>query len=287
MEAGMSSPNDNSVKDSWQGAVAERWVQEQKRLDEMMRPFGQAAQMTLAAASGEWVLDIGCGAGTTSFELAQTVGASGGVVGLDISEPLLQHARERAAAAGATNVQFVLADAANHRFERAFDALYSRFGVMFFTDPVGAFNNLHGALHSSGRLAFVCWQDLERNPWARLPLMAARSAAPNTPVPAIIQPGQPGPFAFGDQEYVSDSLRAAGFRHVDITAFERQVHMGSTAQDAADFCMLVGPASRIANEADPSLTPKIHAAVVKALEAFETPRGVLVDAATYVVSSRA
>jgi SAM-dependent methyltransferase len=283
----MSEPNDNTIRDAWRGAVAERWVQEQARLDEMMAPFGQAAQMTLAAVSGEWVLDVGCGAGTTSFELAHSVGPTGGVFGIDISEPLLEHAQVRAGAAGVSNVQFVLADAANHRFERGFDALYSRFGVMFFSDPVGAFNNLHGALNSSGRVAFVCWQDLERNPWAHLPLAAARSAAPNIPVPQIIQPGQPGPFAFGDQDYVNDSLRAAGFRHVDITAFERPLHLGSTAEDAADFCMLVGPASRLAAEADPSQVPQIRKAVLELLQPFATPRGVWVDASTYVVSARA
>jgi SAM-dependent methyltransferase len=283
----MSSPNDNSVKESWQGAVADRWVQEQPRLDEMMRPFGQAALMTLAATSGEWVLDVGCGAGTTSLELAHNVGASGGVYGIDISEPLLTHARERAAAAAVNNLQFVLADAATHRFERGFDALFSRFGVMFFSDPVGAFNNLHGALQSGGRLAFVCWQDLERNPWAHLPLMAARSAAPVLPLPLLIQPGQPGPFAFGDLEYVNDSLRAAGFRHVDITAFERPLHLGSSAQDAADFCMRIGPASRLAAEADASEINKIHEAVLEAIQPFASTRGVWLEAATYVVSARA
>ena len=281
----MSSLNDNSVKESWQGAAA--WANEQARLDEMSRPFGQAAQMTLAAASGEWVLDVGCGAGTTSFELADSVGSTGGVYGIDISEPLLQHARERAAASGVGNVHFVLGDASNHRFERGFHALFSRFGVMFFRDPVGAFNSLHGALHSSGRLAFVCWQDFERNPWAHLPLTAARAAAPNLPLPQLVQPGQPGPFAFGDLEYVNDTLRAAGFRHVDITAFERPMHLGSSARDAADFCMRIGPASRLAADASADEAQRIHEAVLEAIEPFATARGVWIDAATYVVSARA
>ena len=267
----MSSPNDNSANDAWQGRAADPWLQEQARLDELSRPFGHAAQMTLAATSGEWILDIGCGAGSTSFELGQHVGPTGGVCGIDISEPLLEQARERAATSGASNVHFVLADAAQHRFERGFDALYSRFGVMFFADPVGAFNNLHGALHSAGRLAFVCWQDLARNPWAHLPLAAARAAAPTAPIPKSAQPGQPGPFALGDHEYLNDSLRAAGFRHVDITAFERQMHLGSSAEDAADFCMRIGPASRVATEAGAALTPKIRDAILQALEPFASP----------------
>jgi len=277
----------DSVKESWQGAAADRWVEEQARLDEMSLAFGQAAQMTLAATSGEWVLDVGCGAGTTSFEIAQSVGPSGGVYGIDISEPLLQYARKRAAISGVSNVQLVLADAATHRFERGFDALYSRFGVMFFTDPVAAFNNLHGALHSSGRLAFVCWQDFERNPWAHLPLRAARAAAPSAPLPKLVQPGQPGPFAFGDHDYINDTLRAAGFRQVDITAFERPMHLGTTAEDAASFCMRIGPASRLAADADPSEAPKIQEAVRKAIEPYATAKGVWLEAATYVVSARA
>jgi SAM-dependent methyltransferase len=283
----MSSPKDDTGKDAWKGATAERWVKEQVRLDELMKPFGQAAQMTLAAARGEWLLDVGCGAGTTSLELAEAVGPAGGVCGIDISEPLLERARERAAASGLGNMQWVLADAATHRFERGFDALFSRFGVMFFSDPVSAFSNLRDALQPSGRLAFVCWQELERNPWAHLPLVAARSASPDLPVPAILQPGQPGPFAFGDQDYVNDSLRAAGYRHVDITAFERQVMLGMNAEDAADFCLQVGPASRVVADAEPSVAAAVRGALVAALALHESPRGVWLDASTYVVGARA
>ena len=243
--------------------------------------------MTLAAASGERILDVGCGAGTTSLELAEAVGASGGVYGIDISQPLLERARERAAAASVEHLQFVQADAAAHRFERAFDALYSRFGVMFFPDPVAAFSNLHDALYATGRLAFVCWQELERNPWMHKPLLAARAAAPELSVPDMFQPGQPGPFAFGDQDYVSDSLRAAGFRHVDITAFERPVNLGPTVEEAADYCMFIGPAARLISDASPALKEQVRASIIESLTPYQTPRGILLDAATFVVSARA
>jgi ubiquinone/menaquinone biosynthesis C-methylase UbiE len=283
----MASSDHNSTKEAWQGAAAERWVQEQARFDELLKPFGQAASTTLAAVSGEWILDVGCGAGTTSLELAQSVGPQGGVYGIDISEALLDRARERAAAQGASNTRWVLADASTHRFERGFDALYSRFGVMFFTNPVDAFSHLRAALQPSGRIAFVCWQELERNPWANKPLTAAHSVAPHLPMPTLIQPGQPGPFAFGDQDYLNDTLRAAGFRHVDITPFERPVHLGSTAEDAAEYCLFFSPASRLADSADEALRQSMRAAVARALGAHETSRGVLADAATYVVSARA
>lgn len=283
----MSSSNENNLNDLWQGSAAARWLSEQVRLDELLKPFGQAAQMTLAATSGEWIVDVGCGAGTTSFELAEIVGPSAGVYGIDISEPLLKRAKERAQDAGIRNTHWVLADAATHRFDRGFDALYSRFGVMFFSDPVAAFSNLRDALQPSGRVAFVCWQDLERNPWAHRPLTAARSAAPELPLPTLFQPGQPGPFAFGDQEYVQDSLRAAGFRQVDITRFERPVHLGATASEAADASLAIGPTSRLAAESDPAMLAKIRSAIIETLQPYETSRGVWLDAATYVVSARA
>jgi ubiquinone/menaquinone biosynthesis C-methylase UbiE len=283
----MSSSSDNDIKQAWQGQSAERWLQAQARIDELLLPFGQAALMTLAAASGEWILDVGCGAGTSSIALAQAVGSSGGVCAIDISEALLDRARERAAAVGVTSLSFVLADAAEHRFERGFDALYSRFGVMFFADPVAAFSNLHDALHVTGRLAFVCWQELERNPWMHKPLVAARAAAPELAMPEMFLPGQPGPFAFGDQDYLSDTLRAAGFRHVDITAFERPVNLGSTAEEAADYCMFIGPAARLINDADESTKQNVRGAIIEALQPYLTPRGVLLDAATFVVSARA
>lgn len=283
----MSSSNENNPQDLWQGSAATRWLQEQVRLDELLKPFGQAAQMTLAAATGEWIVDVGCGAGTTTFELAEAVGPSAGVYGIDISEPLLRRARERAQAAGVHNTHWILADAATHRFDRGFDALYSRFGVMFFSDPVAAFSNLRDALQPSGRLAFVCWQDIERNPWAHRPLTAARAAAPELPLPTLFQPGQPGPFAFGDQEYVQDSLRAAGFRQVDITRFERPVNLGGTAIEAADASLVIGPTSRFAVESEPAVQARIRSAVIETLQPYESPRGVWLDAATYVVSARA
>lgn len=283
----MSSSDEKNLRDMWQGTAAARWLQEQVRLDELLRPFGQAAQMTLAAVSGEWILDVGCGAGTTSLELAETVGPGGGVYGIDISEPLLARARERGEAAGTKNTHWVVADAATHRFDRGFDALYSRFGVMFFSDPVAAFSNLRDALQRSGRLAFVCWQELERNPWAHRPLTAARAAAPELPLPTMFQPGQPGPFAFGDQEYVNDSLKAAGFGQVDITRFERPVHLGASADDAADSSMVIGPCSRFAADAAPEVRSSIRSAIVDTLKPFESARGVWLDAATYVVSARA
>lgn len=283
----MSASNDTNLRELWQGPAAERWLQEQVRLDELLRPFGQAALMTLAAASGEWVLDVGCGSGTTSLELAETVGPTGGVYGIDISGPLLERARERASAASLANTHWLLADAGQHRFKQGFDALYSRFGVMFFADPVAAFRNLRVALQGTGRLAFVCWQGLERNPWAHKPLMAARAAAPELVLPVWFEPGEPGPFAFGDQDYVSDTLRAAGFRHVDITRFERQVCLGVGAEDAADYCLLIGPTGRFVAGAGVGVVAGVREALVEALSAYESSRGVWLDAATYVVSARA
>src|SRR5262249_9342980 len=157
----------------WNEKSGPKWVTEQARLDRMIAPFGAEARTALAPKAGEHIVDVGCGCGETSLQLGRHVTASGGVHGVDISQPMLARARQRAAAAGHAHVRFTPADAQTHAFPcEGADAIFSRFGVMFFADPVAAFANLRQALRSDGRLAFVCWQPMPANPWMAVPLMA-------------------------------------------------------------------------------------------------------------------
>ena len=206
----------------WNGQRGERWVAHQARLDARVAVFGQAAIEAAAPATGERVLDIGCGAGASSLALAARVGAGGHVLGVDISEPLI--GRARALAPQDTPVQFRVADASSAELpEGAFDILFSRFGVMFFDDPTAAFAHMRRALKPGGRVAFVCWRGAAENDWVRLPMDAIKGIVPLTAPP---DPEAPGPFSFGDRGRVARILTAAGFTDIGIAPFDASIPFG-------------------------------------------------------------
>jgi SAM-dependent methyltransferase len=238
----------------WNGNSGRRWLINQMRLDRMLAPYGEAAIAAAAPAPGEQALDIGCGAGTTTLEIAARVGADGHVLGLDISEPLIDGARVRTPTGSPATFQ--LGDASVTPLPHGrFDLLFSRFGVMFFDDPAAAFGHMRKALKPGGRLAFVCWRTAAENDWIDLPLTAIQGL-----VPPLAKPGpeDPGPFSFGDPHRIRRILEAAGF--VDI-ALEPQDHPilygeGETTEaaveDALDLALEVGPLSRaLTNQPDP------------------------------------
>ncbi|UZE06617.1 class I SAM-dependent methyltransferase [Pseudomonas corrugata] len=207
----MTEQNAYQVAD-WNGQSGEYWAANQARLDAMFAVFGQAAIEAAAPATGERVLDVGCGAGASSLALAARVGAGGHVLGVDISEPLI--GRARAFAPKDTPVLFRVADASSTELpEGAFDILFSRFGVMFFDDPTGAFAHMRRALRPGGRVAFVCWRGVAENDWLRLPMGAIKDIVP---LPAPPGPEAPGPFSFGDRGRVTRILTAAGFTDIAI-----------------------------------------------------------------------
>jgi len=274
---------------AWTDRSGAKWVAMQEQTDAQLAPLGRAVLERLAPAPGERILDVGCGAGQTLLELAALVGRDGRVVGLDISSPMLARARERVAEAGLTQVDLVLGDAATERFAHPFDVVFSRFGVMFFEDPAAAFRSLRAALRSGGRLGFVCWQALERNPWADRPLAAVRAVAPDQPLPPLLAPGRPGPFSFADPEHVRGVLSAAGLAQVSIEPREFVGPIGGarTLDEAVDFVLAIGPTARFIAEAPAALAPALRAAVHAALAPFATAEGVRVPFRALVVSARA
>jgi SAM-dependent methyltransferase len=215
----------------WNADAGDTWAALQKHMDAQLEPYGVRAMDALAPKSGERVLDVGCGSGQTSLALGQAVGAGGAVIGLDISRPLLDVARRRAAESGAANVSFIEADAQTYAFApAAFDAVFSRFGVMFFADPPAAFANIRRALKPDGRLAFVCWRTPAENIFMAVPHAAA---APQLPPALPPTPGAPGPFAFADPARVRHILSSAGFRDVDLTPCDRKIGGGDLEQTLA------------------------------------------------------
>jgi len=268
----------------WNEQGGPKWAAMQQQLDAQLEPLGRAAVDELKLEPSEHVLDIGCGAGATSLALAAHV-APGDVLGLDISEPLLARARERAA--GVSNLRFQQGDAQTFAFSgRPFDVLFSRFGVMFFAEPMAAFANLRSALRPGGRVGFVCWRDMSENPWATLPIEAALPHLPTAPEPPV--PGAPGPFAFADGARVRDILERAGYVEPVVARHDSDLVLGGAGGlDGAVYVALqVGPLGRALASLDDDTRAKARRAVRDAFARHEGPLGVTLPAAVWLVTAR-
>jgi len=265
----------------WNETAGRTWADLQDRIDRQIRPLGLAAMERLAPASGEQVLDVGCGCGDTSLELARRVGPEGGVLGLDISAPMLEVARGRAEAAGARNLAFHEADAQTAALPGGRDAVFSRFGVMFFADPTAAFANLRSALRPGGRLGFVCWRPLAENLWMRLPAETAAGLVPPAPPP---EPGAPGPFAFADPDRVRRILAEAGFTGIDLTPHDEAIG-GLDLEGTVAMSFRVGPLGAILRER-PDLAPLLRERVREAVSPWLRGDAVYMPSATWLVSAQ-
>jgi len=279
----MAKDNTDQIAE-WNGGLGQRWAEQQRELDGIVLPFGQAALARAAAQPGERVIDIGCGCGDTSLALAAQVGTAGQVLGVDVSQPMLAVARHSAASAGWPQLRFDEADAASAALPAERDLLFSRFGVMFFSQPVPAFSHLRGALRAGGRCVFVCWRTPRDNAWAMTPLTAARQALGITPAPA--DPLAPGPFAFADESRLHSLLAEAGFVDIAIERCDAPVLLGHTPQQAAANALRIGPTSRLAAEVGETQRPLISDAVTRALAALAAADGsVRLAGSTWLVSA--
>jgi SAM-dependent methyltransferase len=264
----------------WNGETGAAWAENQTRMDALLEPISAAALAALGAQRGQRVLDVGCGCGGTTLTLAER-----GVhaTGVDISAPMLDLARRRAAERG-LDAEFVLADASTHRFDRTFDALFSRFGVMFFADPAAAFTNLRRALLGSGTVTYACWQEVRANPWIAIPIAAAR---PHLPEPPPMDPRAPGPFAFADRAYVTEFMTRAGFEGVTIDPLETELSIGSSLDEAVTFTAKMGPLSRGLSTVEPGIRDRAVAAVREALAREANGGQIKLGARCWIVRARA
>jgi SAM-dependent methyltransferase len=267
--------------DYWNATAGRIWAQFQDHLDRQIAPLGLEALRVLAPRAGERVLDVGCGCGQTTLDLATRVGTTGRVTGVDISEPMLAVARARQSPASAAQPEFLDVDAQTADLgEGGLDAVFSRFGVMFFSDPPAAFANLRKALKPGGRLTFVCWRPYAENLWMRTPMEAAQ---PFLPPMAPADPTAPGPFAFADPQRIQSILQAAGFEDIRITPFDAMIGGGSI-EETLDLTFRVGPLGSALRDA-PHLAPTVREAVRARLSDFATPQGVLMPAAVWIVQA--
>jgi SAM-dependent methyltransferase len=275
-------PNAEQIR-YWNEVNAEKWIRFQGVIDEQIGSLGRAAMERAAMRSGERALDVGCGCGDTTLEIAQRVGPAGFVLGLDVSAPMLAEAERRARERSVSNARFLNADAQTHSFSAdGFDVGFSRFGVMFFADPARAFANLGHALRPGGRVAFVCWQAIDRNPWMGVPMAAA---AREIPFPPPSDPQAPGPFAFADRDRVRKILTDAGFTKIAIDAHEQMLSIGGHGgvDAAVEFLVQMGPTGGALRQAGPAAEPRVRAAVKQAIAPFLDADGVKMASATWLV----
>ncbi len=268
----------------WNDKAGQNWTQLQQRMDANLSPIHAAVMAFANAQVGEAVLDIGCGTGTTTMALADAVGAHGQVKGVDISQAMLTLAKSRAV--GRTNVSFDLADASAYPFAQQYDLLFSRFGVMFFDDPIAAFANLHRALKPGGRLAFVCWRTGAENLWATAPLAAAKPFLPEQPAS---DPYAPGPFAFADPQRLLSILSDVGFHDVETRKYDGVMPMGRDLDLTAEQTLQIGPLARAVGEADPDAATraKIVEAARAAMSSFIDAEGEIAPpTACWLVSAK-
>lgn len=271
----------------WNDRAAVTWTAFQDRLDAAFSGLTSLAVEAAAPAPGERAIDVGCGCGATVLELARRVGPVGHVLGLDVSAPMAARARERIAAEGLAHARVLVADASSHAApEGEADLLFSRFGVMFFADPAGAFANLRRAMRPGGRMLCAAWRSLAENAWFGVPLDAARDLLPPQP-PA--EPHAPGPFGFADPERVRSVMAAAGWRDVGLSARDVPVRFAAPGEldAAAEFATSVGALARMLAEADDDVRRVARQRVRDALAAHDGADGVVLGGAIWLISARA
>lgn len=280
----MTRPNEEMIR-YWNDVGGPRWVTHHAKLDAQIADLGLMMLDRLGIGAGQAVLDVGCGCGQTVMQIAERVGDTGRVVAVDISKPMLGIARRRAEDARCRNVELLHADMQTHPLPmHAFDRACSRFGVMFFEDPVVAFGNIRRALRPDGMLGFVCWRAREDNAWYRVPLEAA--ALHIDPPPPVVGPG---PFALADCERLGAMLDGAGFREVSVEPLDADVALGGglSLDDTVEFAQQLGVVAAVLDRA-PSDAVRARAldAVRDALAPHATPDGVRLGAAAWLVTAR-
>lgn len=258
------------------------WVEHQGLLDRLMAPIAQAVVEAAGLVNGERVLDVGCGSGATTFEAAWRAGPTGRAVGVDISPALVELARRRAGEDGLEGVEFLLADAQTQGFQPDFDAIVSRFGVMFFPDPAAAFANLRTALKPGGRLAFAAWRAPEDNPLALVPLHAAAPLLPEVPK---FKKDAPGRFAFADPERIRAILEDSGWQEIEIAPLDTSSPL--SFDELMTMSLRVGPLNPILKDADDDLRDTVWDAVATAPEPYVKDGVAQMTSACWLVTAKA
>ena len=267
----------------WNSAATRAWADQYARMDRAVAALTRELLDLAAPQPGERVLDIGCGPGTTVLELAKHVGPGGHVLGADVSQPSVARTRERIAATGLRQAEAIVADASVRRFAPdSFDLAFSRFGIMFFSDPMAAFANVRRAMKPGGRLALAVFRSGSAALWPNAPLEAVRHLLPPIPTPG---PEEPGPFSWADPARVHRILEGAGFSAVSLTPLDPVIQLAGPAGEveAADFVMAMGPLARVLPSLSEAQRENVRATLEVYFRGHAASQGVVLPAEVWVV----
>lgn len=266
---------------AWNGGTAQAWIVMQQILDRTFEPFADLLVEAVTTGGGSRVLDVGCGTGATTLAVARNLTEGGHCVGIDISDPMIGVARGRARSSELP-VRFIVDDAETHQFDAgSFDTVVSRFGVMFFGDPIAAFANLRRAARTDAQLQFFAWRSPDENPFMTT---AERAGAPLLPTLALRRPGLQGPFAFADADRLASVLESAGWTDIDITPID--VGCALAEEELVPYLTHMGPVGQILHGSDEQTRSRVVAAIRPAYEQFVHDGEVRYTAACWSVSAR-
>ena len=278
--------SDTEFVDFWNEILVPKFIAYKHILVDGLTHHSEAIFPKLSVKYGDSVLDVGCGFGDTAIELGRNVGPEGRVLGVDCCDAFMEYGRKEAAAEGMDNVTFENGDALTMSFKPEYDFVFSRFGTMFFSNPVAAMRNMRTAMKPGATMTHIVWRTPDDNPWL--------SMAKEVVIGFLPPPGEdgrtcgPGPFSMANQEMVTGMMKSAGYENIEFEQVDAQVLVGRTVQDAIDFQLALGPAGEVFREAGDEAEGKrdeIEAALAEAIdrEKKETD-GIVMDSSSWVIS---
>jgi SAM-dependent methyltransferase len=286
---GIAAENEEA-HEAWNGVLFDRFGQFREVVIGSLGAHGAEALRIYPPAAGERVLDVGCGYGDTTQDIARMVGSEGSAHGVDVAERFIETAIAESAEAGIANVSFEACDVQTTTFEQVYDRAFSRFGTMFFANPVAALRNVRGGLVPGGRLCIVVWRQKPDNDWLHRAELAVERFLPEPDHDATDEPAcGPGPFSMAGADVTSGILVAAGFEEIALRRCDIDVLIGATLQDAVDLLMAIGPAGeiiRMSGDDAERIRPQLAEAIGEALSDYVTDDGVRASSSTWIVTAR-
>jgi SAM-dependent methyltransferase len=288
---GVASEN-LEAQEAWNGVLFDRFLRYRDIVIGAAATFGDEALRLNPPKAGNRALDVGCGFGDTAQQLAQLVGPSGSVLGVDIAPRFIEHAQREAEEAGVANVSFEVRDVQQTTFDDSFDYVFSRFGTMFFDNPVPALRNMRAAMREGALLCSVVWRRKIDNPWLHV---AEEVVKPHLPDPDESETDEPrcgpGPFSMADADTATGQLTSAGFSEITLRRCDAKLQLGTSLDLAIEMNLALGPAAealRLAGDQGAAVRPELERLLNDALSRFVQPDGrVEAQASTWIVTARA